>query len=402
MPALAFLLRSRLLALALICLSASGCALFASSSVPRVRSAGTDAREAGEAAVRRLVDLLALRVRERRDGTLDILLISAGGQNGAYSAGFLRGWQERTEPAMPQFDLVTGVGSSALQAPFALLGTQDALGRGAEMYRTAPLELAPNAEFWPALHELDLPDASRYRDHVAKLLDEPLQEALHEEYRKRRTFAIATTDVDLGALRVWEMGHEIGEDERGLKRARALMVASAAVPGVFTPAMIDRHVHAAGDVSGPLLMPLRFEDFRQLAMRLKNLGLSDNVEVRLWVILNGFAVAPEVRIDPQSRTSMSERAQALVFRSAQSEIIERVSDLTRAVSGGVRGLRMQLHVTMIPAELAEEPGADSLYDATWMLRLEQIGYERARGSSAWDRVVRPRDRYYDYDYYDYD
>jgi hypothetical protein len=94
---------------------------------------------------------------------------------------------------------------------------------------------------------------------------------------------------------------------------------------------------------------------------------------------------------------MSERAQALVFRNAQSEIVERVSDLTRAVTGGVRGLRMQLHVTMIPPELAEEPGAESLYDANWMLRLEQIGYERARGESAWDRVVRPRDRYYDYD-----
>jgi hypothetical protein len=144
-------------------------------------------------------------------------------------------------------------------------------------------------------------------------------------------------------------------------------------------------------------MPLQFDDFRLLASRLKNLGMSENVEVRLWVILNGFAVAPEVRIDPESRTAMSERAQALVFRNAQSEIVERVSDLTRAVTGGVRGLRMQLHVTMIPPELADEPGAESLYDATWMLRLEQIGYERARGESAWDRVVVPRDRYYDYD-----
>jgi hypothetical protein len=397
MLALAFSRRGALFALALLCLCSSGCALFASSSVPKVRSAGTDAREAAQATVRRLVDLLALRVRERRDATLDILLISAGGQNGAYSAGFLRGWQEHTAPGMPQFDLVTGLGSSALQAPFALIGTPEALARGAEMYRTAPLELAPNAEFWPALHEIEVPDSSRYREHVSKLLDESLQEALHEAYGKRRTIAIATTDLDLGALRVWEMGHEIGDDDRGLKRARALMVASAAVPGVFTPAMIDRHVHAAGDVSGPLLMPLQFDDFRLLASRLKNLGLSDNVEVRLWMIMNGFAVAPEVRIDPESRTAMSERAQAVVFRSAQSEIIERVSDLTRAVTGGVRGLRMQLHVTMIPPELAEEPGAESLYDATWMLRLEQIGYERARGESAWDRVVVPRDRYYDYD-----
>jgi hypothetical protein len=381
-------------AVALFCLSTTHCALFnSSSSVPKVRSAGTDAREAQQGSVRRLVDLLALRVRERHDSTLDILLISSGGQHGAYGAGFLRGWQEHTHPGMPHFDLVTGVSSSALQAPFALVGTQAALARGAELYRTAPLDLAPTPDFWPALRELDMPNASRYVEHVAKLLDEPLQSELLHEYKERRTIAIATTDFDLGAQRVWEMGHELGDDERGLRRARALIVASAAVPGVFTPAMIDRHVHAAGDVSSTLLVPLQFDDFRLLASRLKNLGFSDSVEVRLWVIMNGFSVPPEVRIDPESRGAMSERAQAILPRIAQAEAIERVADLTRAVSGGVRGLRMQLHVTMIPPELAEEPGAETLYDPTWMLRLEQIGYERARGESGWDRVVVPRDRY---------
>jgi hypothetical protein len=386
--------RLAFIAWAVASIATTSCALFNSSaSVPKVRSAGTDAAEAQAGTVRRLVELLAQRVRERRDATLDILLLSGGGQNGAYGAGFLRGWQERAQPGMPHFDLVTGVSSSALLAPFALIGTQAAVDRGAALYRTAPLELAPTADFWPALQGSEPGDATRYRDLVDSLLDEPLQAELHREYKTRRTIAIATTDFDLGAVRFWELGHELGDDDRGLRRARALMVASAAVPGVFTPAMIDRHVHASGDVFSSLLVPLQFDDYRMLAARLKALGTSDTIEVRVWVIMNGFASADEVRIDPESRSAMSERSQALFFRSTQAELVERVSDLTRAVSGGVRGLRMQLRVTMIPPELAEEPGANATYDPAWMLRLEQIGYERARGESAWDRVVVPRDRY---------
>jgi predicted acylesterase/phospholipase RssA len=386
--------RLAIVAIAVVCIATPSCSLFReSSSVPKVRSAGTDALEAQQATVRRLVDLLAQRVRERRDAALDILLISSGGQQGAYAAGFLRGWQERTQPGMPHFDLVTGVSSGALLAPFALIGTQAAVDRGAALYRTAPLELAPSADFWSSLQSDSGGDATRYRDLVDSLLDSPLQAELHHEYLAKRTVAIATTDFDLGAMRFWELGHELGEDERGLKRARALIVASAAIPGVFTPAMIDRHVHGAGDVLSSLLVPLQYDDFRLLAAKLRATNITDIVEVRVWVIMNGFGTVLEERLDPESRTAMTERARSLVFRSMQSEAVERISDLTRAVSTGVRGLRMQLRVTMIPHELAEEPGADTVYDPAWMLRLEQIGYERARGESGWDRVIVPRDRY---------
>ena len=47
-------------------------------------------------------------------------MISGGGDDGAFGAGLLVGWSARGD--RPQFDVVTGVSTGALSAPFAFLG----------------------------------------------------------------------------------------------------------------------------------------------------------------------------------------------------------------------------------------------------------------------------------------
>ncbi len=51
---------------------------------------------------------------------LDILALSGGGQYGAFGAGVLAGWSDTG--TRPKFDMVTGVSTGALIAPFAFLG----------------------------------------------------------------------------------------------------------------------------------------------------------------------------------------------------------------------------------------------------------------------------------------
>src|SRR5262249_40507109 len=50
------------------------------------------------------------------------LVLSGGGMNGAYTAGVLKGWTASGE--RPTFDVVTGISTGALIAPFALLGSE--------------------------------------------------------------------------------------------------------------------------------------------------------------------------------------------------------------------------------------------------------------------------------------
>jgi predicted acylesterase/phospholipase RssA len=68
-----------------------------------------------------------LYARQQRDpnATLDFLLLSGGGDRGAFGTGFLLGWSTVASGAnaLPKFDGVSGVSTGAFIAPFAFLGT---------------------------------------------------------------------------------------------------------------------------------------------------------------------------------------------------------------------------------------------------------------------------------------
>jgi hypothetical protein len=101
-------------------------------------------RDLRDSVMARLVRRAALRT----DKTIDVLMLSGGGQNGAFGAGFLRGWRERTDTPLPTFDLVTGISTGALQAPYALLGTPAALDTLGVLYRNAADRVAPTVDWW--------------------------------------------------------------------------------------------------------------------------------------------------------------------------------------------------------------------------------------------------------------
>ena len=76
-----------------------------------------------------LVDRMYKRYLDNPNSTMDFLVISGGGENGAFGAGFLVGWSKVTDKSrsMPIFDGVTGVSAGSLIAPFAYIGTKESL-----------------------------------------------------------------------------------------------------------------------------------------------------------------------------------------------------------------------------------------------------------------------------------
>jgi hypothetical protein len=71
------------------------------------------------------IDAIAQQAYQRRNKAraarvpLYFLAISGGGDDGAFGAGLLAGWSARGD--RPSFDVVTGVSTGSLSAPFAFL-----------------------------------------------------------------------------------------------------------------------------------------------------------------------------------------------------------------------------------------------------------------------------------------
>jgi len=66
----------------------------------------------------------------------NFLGLSGGGDWGAFGVGLLKGWGRVVGPmARPEFDVVTGVSTGAVIAPFAFLGDEQSIDRIVELYR---------------------------------------------------------------------------------------------------------------------------------------------------------------------------------------------------------------------------------------------------------------------------
>ena len=100
------------------------------------------------ALIERFVDYIASKADaaakdSRPPPTIDILVISGGGDWGAFGAGVLKGWGRVSgERSRPLFDVVTGVSTGALIAPFAFLGDDASIERIVHFYRNPPEDVA--------------------------------------------------------------------------------------------------------------------------------------------------------------------------------------------------------------------------------------------------------------------
>lgn len=384
-----------LLLLSSAILALSGCAAIRRPPAT-VASLARDAeglRTAERALRDTVIERLARRAVSRGDRTVDVLLLSGGGQMGAYGAGFLRGWRSRPEGPLPTFDLVTGISTGALQSPFALLGTPAAVDTVAAIYRRAGTSIAPTVDWWFWLRRTGgVVNTSRFRSSIAAIVDEQMQRDLRAAFDEGRQLVISTVDYDLAIGRTWDVAREIDSTAAGRARVQQLLLAATAIPGIFPPVVIDDHVHGDGGVIANALALLELGDYRRLATRLAEVGVGGEVTVRLWVIVNGWTHAPPIVMNPASRKAVGTRGSMVMFWSHQPQQLRALGELARAVSADVPGLRMETRVTTIPQEMSLAPGAAKLFESAFMIRLEELGYTRARSAAPWDDIVSPFER----------
>ena len=370
----------------------SGCAAIhrPPTTVPDLLKDAEVARASERALRDTVVARLARRAIAKPDHSLDILLLSGGGQNGSYGVGFMRGWRERTDSPMPQFDLITAISTGALQSPFVLLGTKASIDTLTDLYRNAADRIAPSLDWWFWLRKTGgLVNSKRLEDNITHIVDAPFRDSLNKAFAQDRQVVFGTTDMDLAIGRAWDLKTALDTGEAGLIRTRRLFRTAGAIPGIFSPVIIDGHVHSDGGVVSNILTLLTIDDYRAMAKRVRDAGVRAPIAVRLFVIVNGWTYAAPTVIDPASRKQISGRWGNVMFYLNQVQVIEGLDNLATAATGSIPGLTMQMKWTGVPAEAALDPAANTLFNKQWMQTLEDLGSKRARSTKPWDAIESP-------------
>jgi len=261
---------------------------------------GEDVARANQ--VRALSDRFLARVDAKaRAGqrTIDILVISGGGDWGAFGAGVLKGWSRAAgEHARPQFDIVTGVSTGALIAPFAFLGDAQSIERIVQLYRNPQEDIAVSRGWLfflprnPSLYIL--PGLER---ELRSVLDRPMLERLAAEQRTGRALLVNTTNIDLGEMRAWDL---LEESRSALARnddshLHGILLASAGIPAVFPARSIGDYLYVDGAITGNILYFADVQDGEGVLARWRaaHPGAA-SPRVRYWVIFNN-----QLRFPPQ-------------------------------------------------------------------------------------------------------
>jgi predicted acylesterase/phospholipase RssA len=244
------------------------------------------------------------KVKAARPGdprpTIDMLVISGGGDWGAFGAGVLKGWgRVKGEMARPQFDVVSGVSTGAMIAPFAFLGDDDAIERIVRLYRNPKPDWTESRGlvfFWPSNPSFyALPGLER---EMRESLDRPMLERIAAEQGNGRVLAVNTTNIDLGDSRPWDIVAEARTELAGGEsgRVQRILLASAGIPAVFPAREIGTFLYVDGAITGNILYGARVRELDSLPAlwRARN-PRTPLPKLRYWVIFNNqFRFPPQV------------------------------------------------------------------------------------------------------------
>lgn len=316
-----------------------------------------------------------LRVNPARGKRNDLLALSGGGADGAYGAGFLKGWTERGD--RPEFALVTGVSTGALMAPFAFLGSEyDPVLR--RFYTETHTSGILNSNIISLLFGgTAAGDSTPLRRRIEKEINAKVIQALARESRRGRTLLIGTTDLDAQRQVIWNIGKIAESGHPGAaKLIHKILLASASIPGVFPPVNFDvvidgkryQELHVDGGVThGVFAYPssIRVKEIE------RRLGISPRNT--MWLIRNNKILAAYDPVKENAASIAGRSLDTLLKYQGRGDLLD-IERLARR-----DGFHFRL--TSVPEEF-NEPSSE-LFDPVYMKALYEVGYRKGRSGAGW-------------------
>ncbi|MEM6898055.1 MAG: patatin-like phospholipase family protein, partial [Pseudomonadota bacterium] len=227
------------------------------------------------------------RVRGQRS----ILAISAGGQNGAFSSGFLAGWTERGD--RPVFDIVTGASAGALVAPVAFLGEKfdDSLRRNVGI---GDNDIFVRRGTLGALLSNSFFDTEPLEARVEELYSQPAfwDALIDQTTRSSRLLLIGATDIGTGRFQRFDFAGDLQADKPTEDKKTCLVeatLASAAIPGLFPPREINGRLFVDAGVRQAIFLD-------EIVAELDRQRGAGGAEV--YLLINGTLSFPDAEVEP--------------------------------------------------------------------------------------------------------
>jgi predicted acylesterase/phospholipase RssA len=309
-------------------------------------------------------------LEQRHGRPLQVLLLSGGGQNGAFGAGVLGGWRE--SGARPKFDVVTGISTGALIATFAYLGeprddeTLKELYTGitqSDIYDSD--DLAERVLFGGS----SLMDTAPMKRLIAQHITEEILARVAAEHAKGRWLLVGATNLDTGQLWVFVLSALAREGgPQALETFRSILLAASSPPVVFPPVEIFGYLFADGATVNNLLIA-------GLAGQTKR--FPPNVpKGQVWLIHNGRLSSPaKAHAVTRSLLPILGKTLTIAMDARMGSTLLRAYAVTRAHAYGFNLLE-------IPADV--EMGHDALaFDHGEMVRLFDAGRRLGRRPESW-------------------
>ena len=302
---------------------------------------------------------------------VNVLALSGGGAGGAFAAGLLDGWTRRG--TRPSFDVVTGVSTGALIAPFAFLGsaydatlarlyTGDGAGGVAEPANLIAIATGDG-----------LLDPGPLRRMVESYVTPEFLARVAAEHRRGRRLLVVSTNLDAQRPVVWDMGAiAASPNPEAAALFRDVLVASASVPAVFPPVMIAaaaggraiREMHVDGVATAQIF--IRPDMIAAAAPRRR---------VHVWAVVNN-TLPPEFAVTAKGTLPIAYRSLSTVFKA------QAAAEVT-AASETARRLGQDFELAYIDRAVPFDPAAP--FGASYMDKAFAIGMGEAADGSVWHR-----------------
>ena len=277
------------------------------------------------------------------DGSVDFLALSGGGAGGSFGAGVLIGMTESGN--RPQFEVVTGVSTGALIAPFAFLGPDwdDELAEAFASDSSA--EILENRGFG-ILFSTSFFKGEPLEALVDTYVTDELISAIADEAETGRSLVVATTNLDRQLATYWDLGRIASlRNSRARELFRDVLIASASVPGVFPPVMFDvyadgetyQEMHVDGGASVPFFLGPEL-------LAIWNDPLKNFANSNLYVIVNGQLQAPVSETPVNTVQIIAKSFDTMMIFGARSAL---ATYANLAADNG-----MNFNVAFIPPDLA--------------------------------------------------